>query len=129
MKRLAGLAIALLFVAGIASAKEYEVLKKAGEYTVSAKIDKNPPIVGDNMVTIEVKDASGKYVTDAKVKVNYTMPAMSGMPAMHYETNAELSGNGYKANMNLSMSGSWNVVVKIQRGGKPAVMRFSVDAH
>jgi len=129
MKKLMVLMVVLLLVAGIAYAKEYEVQKRAGDYNVEVRIDKNPPIVGDNDVTIEVKDSSGKYVTDAKVKVDYSMPAMPGMPAMNYKTDAELKGNEYKAKINLSMSGSWNVAVKITRAGKTATMKFSVDAH
>ena len=119
----------LIFITGIAYAKDYEVKKKAGEYDVEVKIDKNPPVVGNNNMEIEIKDASGKYVTDAKVKVDYGMPAMPRMPAMNYKTDAELKGNEYKAKMNLSMSGSWNIAVKITRGGKTATAKFSVDAH
>ena len=118
----------LILIAGIAYAKDYEVKKKAGEYDVEVKIDKNPPIVGDNNITIEIKDASGKYVTDAKVKVEYSMPAMPGMPAMNYKTDTELKGDEYKAKINLSMSGSWNIALKITRSGKTATMKFNVDA-
>jgi hypothetical protein len=57
------------------------------------------------------------------------MPAMSGMPAMNYKTNAELKDNAYKAKINLSMTGSWNIAVKIIKGGKTASMKFSIDAH
>ena len=128
MKRLAVFTLTLLLIGGIAYAKDYEVKKKAGEYDVEVKIDKNPPIVGDNNITIEIKDASGKYVTDAKVKVEYSMPAMPGMPAMNYKTDTELKGDEYKAKINLSMSGSWNVAVKITRSGKTATMKFNVDA-
>lgn len=128
-KKLVVFALILLLIAGIAYAKDYEVKKKAGEYDVTVKIDKNPPIVGDNNVTIEIKDASGKYVTDAKVVVNYSMPAMPGMPPMNYKTDAELKGNEYKAKMNLSMSGPWNIVVKIIRGNKTATVKFNVDAR
>ena len=114
---------------GIAYAKSYEVTKKVGEYTVAAMIDKNPPVVGDNNITIEVKDAAGRAVTDARVKVEYSMPSMPGMPAMNYKSDAALKGSSYQAKMNLSMSGSWNVSVKTLRGGKTATMRFSVDAQ
>ena len=79
-----------LLIAGIAYAKDYEVKKKAGQYDVEVKIDKNPPVVGDNNISIEIKDQSGKYVTDAKVKVDYSMPAMPGMPAMNYKEDAVL---------------------------------------
>ena len=129
MKRLTIAALILLLIVGIAYAKDYEVKKKAGEYDVEIKIDKNPPVVGDNNIGIEIKDASGKYVTDAKVKVEYSMPAMPGMPAMNYKTDTELKGYEYKAKMNLSMSGSWNIAVKITRGGKTATVKFNVDAH
>ncbi len=128
MKKLAIITLILILIAGIAYAKVYEVKKKAGEYDVEVKIDKNPPIVGDNNITIEIKDASGKYVTDAKVKVEYSMPAMPGMPAMNYKTDTELKGDEYKAKMNLSMSGSWNIALKITRSGKTATMKFNVDA-
>lgn len=129
MKKLVAFTLILLLVAGIAYAKDYEVKKKAGEYDVEIKIDKNPPVVGDNNMEIEIKDASGKYVTDAKVKVEYSMPAMPGMPAMNYKTDAALKGNEYKATMNLSMSGAWNIAVKIIRGGKTTTVKFNVDAR
>jgi hypothetical protein len=129
MKRLTVITIILLLIAGIAYAKDYEVKKKAGDYDVEIKIDKNPPVVGNNNIEIEIKDASGKYVTDAKVRIEYTMPAMPGMPAMNYKTDTELKGYEYKAKMNLSMAGSWNVVVKITRGSKTTTVKFNVDAH
>ncbi|MBA4371758.1 MAG: hypothetical protein C0402_02725 [Thermodesulfovibrio sp.] len=113
---------------GIASAKDYEVKKKAGEYDVAVSIDRNPPVVGDNNVNIDIRDAAGKSVTDAKIMVAYGMSAMPGMPAMDYKTEAELKGSGYRAKMNLSMSGPWNIVVKISRSGKTTSMKFTVDA-
>jgi hypothetical protein len=128
MKKWAVVVLVLLFVAGVAYAKDYEVTKKAGEYTVEVKIDRNPPVVGDNSMEIEIKDAAGKYVSDAKVVVDYGMPAMPGMPAMNYKTDAEAKGNDYRAKMNLSMSGSWNIAVKITRAGKTSTMKFTVDA-
>ncbi|MBI5026790.1 MAG: FixH family protein [Nitrospirae bacterium] len=129
MKRLVVFTLVLLLIGGIAYAKDYEVKKKAGEYDVTVKIDKNPPVVGDNNITIEIKDASGKYITNAKVKVEYSMPAMPGMPPMKYKTDAELKGNEYKAKMNLPMSGSWGIAVKITRAGKTTTMKFNVDAR
>ncbi len=128
MKRLALVAVIFLLAAGIAYAKDYEVTKKAGDYNVAVKIDKNPPVVGDNNVSIEITDASGHHARDAKVVVDYSMPAMPGMPAMNYKANAELKGDAYKAKMNLSMSGSWNIAVKITRVGKTSTMKFTVDA-
>jgi hypothetical protein len=128
MKKLAVVGLILLFVAGVAYAKDYEVKRKAGEYEVEVKIDRNPPVAGDNNMKIEIKDASGKYVTDAKVVVEYSMPLMPGMPPMNYKTNGELKGNEYRATMNLSMAGSWDIAVKITRAGKTSTMKFTVDA-
>jgi len=128
MKKVIVFAVVILLIAGLGYAKDYEVKKKAGDYEVMVKIDRNPPVVGDNEVTVEVKDVSGKNVTDAKVLVDYSMPAMSGMPAMNYKADAPLKGTAYHAKMVLSMSGSWNVAVKITRAGKTSTMRFTVDA-
>jgi len=131
MKKWIGMTVSvILLIAGIAYAKDYEVKKKAGDYTVDIKIDKNPPSVGKNNMEIEIKDAAGKYVTDAKVNVEYSMPAMPGMPAMDYKTDAKLEKEyEYKATIDLSMSGSWNIIVKITRGDKTSKVKFSVDAQ
>lgn len=57
------------------------------------------------------------------------MPAMPGMPAMNYKIDAELKDNKYKVKMTLSMSGSWNIAVKITRDKKTSKVNFSVDAQ
>lgn len=129
MKKFAIIGLVLLLAAGAAYAKGYEVKKKAGEYDVIVTIDRNPPITGDNNVSVVVKDASGSIVKDAQVKVEYSMPAMPGMPPMNYKTEAVLKGDDYKATLGLSMSGSWNISVKIIRAGKTATMKFTVDAR
>lgn len=128
MNKIIAIAAVLLLTAGVVYAKEYEVQKKAGEYDVLVRIDRNPPITGDNNVSIAVKDAAGKSVTDAKVKIEYSMPPMPGMPASAYKTDAVLKGDVYKAVMGISMPGSWNIAVKIAREGKTSTMRFIVDA-
>lgn len=128
MKKPAIIGLVLLLAAGVAYAKEYEVAKKAGEYDVVVRIDRNPPIVGDNNVSITVKDAAGHHVRDAQVKVDYSMPAMPGMPPMNYKTDAVLKGDEYKTTLGLSMAGSWNITVKIAREGKASSMKLTVDA-
>jgi nitrogen fixation protein FixH len=129
MKRLVVIMLTLLLVTGVAFAKNYEANKKAGDYDVTMVIDKNPPVVGDNAVTVTVKDQAGKVVNDAKVVIDYSMPAMPGMPAMNYKTDAQLKGDDYKATINLSMAGAWNVAVKITRGSQTTTAKFNVGAH
>ncbi|MCX5848507.1 MAG: FixH family protein [Deltaproteobacteria bacterium] len=127
MKRFATALIILLLAVGLVYAKDYMVMKKAGSYTVEVKLDKNPPITGQNKMEISIKDDKGGNVTDAAVVVDYSMPAMPGMPAMNYKTKAELSGSRYLANVNFSMSGAWAVNIKITRAGKTQSVKLNVD--
>lgn len=120
--------LSLVFMAGTALAKEYTVQKKAGDYTVDIRMDKDP-VVGTNNLEIAVKDKAGKAVTDAKVMVTASMPAMPGMPAMENRGEAKLDGGKYKAKIDLSMGGSWNMTVRITRGEKTATAKFTVDAR
>lgn len=129
MKRLFLAVMAVLLVAGTAVAKDYEMTKKAGDYTVVVKMDRNPPITGDNNLSVTIKDAAGADVKDAKVVVEYTMAAMPGMPAVKVKTDTELKGNEYKAKLNFSMAGGWGVAVMINRGDKKAQAKFSVDVR
>jgi hypothetical protein len=127
MKRFATALMILLLASGFAFAKDYTVMKKAGGYTVEVKLDKNPPITGTNKMEINIKDDKGANVTDATVTVDYSMPAMPGMPAMNYKAKAALSGSRYLANVNFSMSGAWGVNIKITRAGKTQSVKLNVD--
>lgn len=128
MRKILFCVLSLVFLCGGAHAKELELKKKAGDLEVKLTLKQNPPIVGDNDVTVELKDTSGKNVTDAKVAINYSMPAMPGMPPMNYKAEAMLQGDKYHARMNLSMAGPWNIEVKITRAGKAVSVKFNVDA-
>lgn len=127
MKRFATVLIILLLAAGLVYAKDYTIMKKAGDLAVTVKIDKNPPVTGTNKMDIAIKDAAGKNVTDASVAVDYGMPAMPGMGAMNYKTNTTLKGNNYLASLNFSMTGAWYVNIKINRGGKTQTVKLNVD--
>jgi hypothetical protein len=130
MKRYSWMVVLLvLFTAGVTFAKEYTVQKKAGDYSVDIRMDKNPPVVGSNNVEIAIKDKAGKAVTDAKVLVTATMPAMPGMPEMENMAEASPDGGKYKAKIDLSMGGSWNMSVRITQGGKTATAKYTVDAR
>ena len=128
MKKALVIGLVVLLSAGVALAKDFEIKKKAGEFDVVVTIDKNPPVTGDNGVTVSVKDAAGKAVQGAKVIVDYSMPAMPGMPPMNYKADAAAKGDVYTANMNLSMAGPWNVAIKISAGGKNGSLKFTIDA-
>jgi hypothetical protein len=121
--------LVMILIGGIAYAKGYEVKKKAGEYETRIRIDRNPPVIGNNNIEIEIKDAAGKYVMDARVLVNYYMPPMPRMAPMNYRTDARLKGEKYKATMNFIMTGPWIVAVKITRQGKTATTKINVDVQ
>ena len=52
---------------------------------------------------------------------------MPGMPAENYKTDADLKGQDYKAVIEPSMAGSWNVAVKVSRAGKTDTAKFTID--
>ena len=127
MKRITIITCVLFLAFGFAYAKDYMIMKKAGNYTVHVMMDKNPPVTGQNKMEISIQDATGADVTDAAVAVDYSMPAMPGMPAMNYKAKAEVKGSRYLTNVDFSMSGAWNVNIKITRAGKTQSVKFNVD--
>lgn len=129
MKRIIAIlaAMALLLTVNLVNAKDFEITKKSGDYNVQIKIDKNPPITGQNKMDIAIKDTMGKDVTDATVAIDYSMPAMPGMPAMNYKANADLKGSRYLATVNFSMSGAWTINIKIAKAGKTQTVKLNVD--
>ena len=129
MKKIILLLVAMIFAmaCGIVYAKDYEISKKAGDLSVQVNIDKNPPVTGINKITLAIKDAVGKTVTDATVAIDYGMPAMPGMGAMNYTTQATLKGERYLATINFSMAGPWSINIKINRGGKTQTVKLNVD--
>jgi len=122
-------ALILLLIPTISNPKAYDLKRRAGEYEAEVKIDRYPPVLGDNRIEIEIKDADGNRVTDAKVLVNYYMPPMPRMVPMNYMTDAKLRGEKYKAKMNFIMSGPWIIAIKITREGKTLTAKFNVDAQ
>jgi hypothetical protein len=126
MRRAAMAGIVIMLMVGTAFGAN-TITKQAGDYGVDFTLDKNPPVMGKNNVDVALKDKSGSPVTDARVVVEYSMPAMSGMPAMNYKSTAQLKGDKYVAVIEPSMAGSWNVAVKITKGGKTDTAKFTLD--
>ena len=120
----------LLFLAADADAGKYEASKKAGDYQVEIVIDRNPPVaVGDNNIEIEIKDKSGKTVTDAQVIVNYYMPPMPRMAPMNYRTEARMKKGKYYATMKFIMAGPWYIAVIIRHNERISTAKINVDAQ
>jgi hypothetical protein len=129
VNRIALLTVLLLLATSSASAKSYEVKKEVGGYNVVMRIRENPPIAGDNNVSIVVTDASGRCACDADVTIEYSRPAMPGMPHLDYKADTRLKRGRYIGKMSLSMAGSWNISVKITRGDKAWITNFIIDVE
>ena len=129
MKRLILFTLATFLFLGSAPlyAKEYQAKKKIGEYEVEIRMDRDPPIVGDNHITIEIRDNEGKRVKEVRVLVNYYMPPMPRMAPMNYRTDATLKGGQFQATMRFIMSGPWYVVVIVQRDKSNSSAKFNVQ--
>ncbi|MBI5196229.1 MAG: FixH family protein [Nitrospirae bacterium] len=126
-----GLLIIQLVFASVGYAKGLHLHKKAGSFIVHFKTEK-APFVGENPVKVEIEDANKNMLVDpkTKIKINYSMPAMPGMPAVSYDTEAGLKDKAYEAKLDLSMSGSWGITVKILMPGKtPVTAKFTMDAR
>jgi hypothetical protein len=124
--------IAILFLfltASVAHAGGLKFEKKVREYLIRVEIDRNPLIIGDNDIQIDIKDDSGRSITDAEVLVNYYMPPMPRMVPMNYKTKADLSKDKYTATLNIIMVGPWYIRIIIDRAGEIATIKFNVDAQ
>ncbi|MGH9813824.1 MAG: FixH family protein [Candidatus Acidiferrales bacterium] len=93
----------------------------------------SPPRFGTNELGVRLRNASGKPVTDAEVRVTFLMPAMPtmGMGAMQQQATLAHTGNGeYHGQLELPMSGTWQVTVTARRQGQVlASKQFSVVAE
>jgi len=79
-----------------------------------------PPVWGDNQIEVVVME-NGAPVTDATVEVVFSMPAMPSMnmPAMRSAAPLAHGGEGrYRGTGEISMPGTWNVMVTATRGGQ-----------
>jgi len=112
MKNLFKSIFILLFAFSLSNA---DVISQSGQkdgFDVKIKSEKSL-VVGNNTFFVELlKD--GKAVTSAKVKLKFFMPEMPGMPYMEYEDEATLVDGKYKVNINISMGGTWQYMIKFK---------------
>jgi hypothetical protein len=134
MKRLIVLVVSLLLLAGVAYAADSTFMQKAGGYSVTATFEKTPPAPGENTLFITITDKAGNAVSKASVKVDYYMAEKMAatmkhatMTYMGKTSDAKAADTGYKANINFSMPGPWNFVVKFKVDGKQKKANFHVN--
>ena len=92
----------------------------AADVTFTFRTTPDPSRTGDNIVEVRVRDAHGTAVTDADVRVIFSMPPMPSMnmPAMRSEANLTHRTDGlYAGPANIAMRGRWDVMVTADRAG------------
>jgi hypothetical protein len=129
INRILLLTVLLLVATSIGPAMGYEVKKEVDGYNIVMKIDRNPPVAGDNHISIEVADTSGRCICDADVAIEYSRPAMAGMPPMDYKATTRLRRGRYVGTISLPVAGAWNIAVKIVRGSEHWITSFTVDVE
>lgn len=128
MKRwLSVLAVFCLFIPGLSHGRNLELKDRAGEYDVEIRLSRNPPVIGKNLIEVQIKDPSGQAIKVTGVVINYYMPPMPRMAPMNYVIQAEADRTKYRATLNFVMAGPWVIAVKISAAGKTRTAKFHLD--
>lgn len=102
-----------------------------GSYQVSVKNRPARPTVGDNILSIAVRDSTGRPVGGAEVRAFIVMQAMGTMPRMESRGDVRETRPGlYQAKYGLAMAGEWTVSIAIrtlERGEAHAEFRLSTS--
>jgi hypothetical protein len=110
MKKLLKILTLLVLSVSLLQAAAFEKTAEEGGITALISSDK-PLTTGINTLHVSIKDPKYK---DAQVALKIFMPEMPGMPRMEMQSNAKAIGGGvYKADINFSMSGTWQVWILI----------------
>jgi len=115
---------------GWSLSRGYESQKKVSGLNITLTADRYPLVKGDNNLSLEVAEASGKALSDAKVEVRFFMPPMPGMASMEELIQPRQKGKEYSFTVNVAMEGGWKIEAMITQPGKaPATVIFNLDAR
>lgn len=89
--------------------------RQIGVFRVSVRNHPARPVVGDNRLTVSIRDAAGHPVQKATVEMSAVMEAMGTMPRMQSNgVVAEKSPGVYEIRYGLSMAGEWDLNIAIR---------------
>jgi hypothetical protein len=124
------LAVLLLVISGFAlfACSQKEGFKKelTGQKFKVIITSDQPPHVGINKWKIKIFE-NGNPVSDAEVKINGYMPPMPGMPEMSFDYPVKRSGDTYESDVNLSMGGTWQITIYVNRNGTEEKLKFGFN--
>jgi len=110
MKTITKILLALILGVSLLQAAAFEKVAKFKATKVEVSSEK-PLTTGNNTIKLVVLNEELK---DSAVSVKVFMPAMPGMPHMESLSEAKNLSNGiYEANVNFSMSGTWQMHIFI----------------
>lgn len=99
----------------------------AAGLSIDTTIQPDPPTESGNRVHVLVRDAQAKPVTGAQVRLEYDMPAMGAMQAMHGGVDAKEDGDGrYTVPLDLGMSGSWTISIHVKTSSAATTARYTL---
>jgi membrane fusion protein, copper/silver efflux system len=99
----------------------------AGGLTIATSLQPDPPRENGNVAHVVVRDAQGKPIVGAKVQLEFDMPAMGGMQAMHGASAGKDAGDGsYALPFDLGIAGSWTITIKVDAPTGSASARYSL---
>jgi hypothetical protein len=126
VKLLSFLAILSLFAAsGAAASADSMSGMNMSALLVSTAFDPKPPHQGPETITVTVKDAMGKLIKGAKVKIATNMPMMSmAGPTLTAQDNSD---GTYSAQTNLNYATTWTFAVTASAQGKTGTARSKFD--
>jgi len=103
-------------------------LHEVGVWRIGATNSPDPPHIGDNTITVVVRDSAGRPMPGA-VDVVVSMPAMGAMPYMESRGKVKPAGAGvFRASYGLSMGGEWDVTVRVRpKDGPPAEAQYRLS--
>lgn len=99
----------------------------SGGISIDTTLQPDPPKANGNHAHVVVLDATNKPVLGAKVRLEFDMPAMGAMQAMHGGADAVDEGEGkYSIPFDLGMEGSWTVSIHVSSTAGSATARYTL---
>jgi len=80
--------------------------------TITYEVSPQPPRVGQTSITVNLTDVSGKPMSGAEVTLEGNMSHAGMVPVTAATT--EVAPGRYRATMELSMAGDWNITAHVK---------------
>ncbi len=91
----------------------------AGPFAIDVTLEPAKPKVGNNTISLLIRDKDGQPVSDARIEAVSEMPAMGSMPAMPVPIEMKMDSPGhYRGHYELPMAGYWPLTLSIRSEAK-----------